>query len=117
MNNLRLMGLLRKKTSHGHKVSRNYRKSIKISYSSDETLKSNVHTVVGKAMIDGAANKRRTIIAKSLNFKDKQEVLSEYKARKFWTKGIFINEDFLKILWRNAKISSKELRCYKKKGS
>ena len=68
-------------------------------------------------MIDGAANKRRTIIAKFLNFKDKQEVLSEYKARKFWTKGIFINADFLKILWRNAKVSSKELRCYKKKGS
>ena len=45
-------------------------------------------------MIDGAPNKRRTIIAKFLNFKDKQEVLSEYKARKLWTKGIFINEDF-----------------------
>ena len=45
-------------------------------------------------MIDGVANKRRTIIAKFLNFKDKQQVLSEYKARKLWTKGIFINEDF-----------------------
>ena len=45
-------------------------------------------------MIDGAPNKRRTIIAKFLNFKDKQGVLSEYKARKLWTKGIFINEDF-----------------------
>ena len=45
-------------------------------------------------MIDGAPNKRRTILAKSPNFKGKQEVLSEYKARKLWTKGIFINEDF-----------------------
>ena len=45
-------------------------------------------------MIDGSPNKRRTIIAKFLNFKGKQEVLSEYKARKLWTKGIFINEDF-----------------------
>ena len=45
-------------------------------------------------MIDGAANKRRKIIAKFLNFKEKQEVLSEYKARKLWTKGIFMNEDF-----------------------
>ena len=48
----------------------------------------------GKTMIDGAANKRRTIMAKFLNFKDKQEVLSECKLRKLWTKGIFINEDF-----------------------
>ena len=39
----------------------------------------------GKIMIDGAPNKRRTIIAKFLNFK---------------------------ILWRNAKVSSKELRSY-----
>ena len=45
-------------------------------------------------MIDGAPNKRRTILAKSPNFKGKPEVLSEYKARKLWTKGIFINEDF-----------------------
>ena len=44
-------------------------------------------------MIDGAPNKRRTILAKSPNFKGKQEVLSKYKARKLWTKGIFINED------------------------
>ena len=39
----------------------------------------------GKTMTDGDANKRRAIIAKFLNFKDKQEVLSEYKARKLWT--------------------------------
>ena len=45
-------------------------------------------------MIDGAPNKRRTIISKFLNFKDKQDALSEYKARNLWTKGIFINEDF-----------------------
>ena len=45
-------------------------------------------------MIDGAPNKRRTIIAKFLNFKDKQEVLSKYKARKLWTKNIFLNENF-----------------------
>ena len=47
-------------------------------------------------MTERAANKRRTIIAKFLNFKDKQ-VLSKCKARKLWTKG----EDFLKMLWRN----------------
>ena len=32
-----------------------------------------------KTIIDGSPNKRRTIIAKFRSFKDKQEVLSEYK--------------------------------------
>ena len=45
-------------------------------------------------MIDEVANKRRPIIAKFLNFKDKQEVLSGYRARKLWSKVIFINEGF-----------------------
>ena len=45
-------------------------------------------------MVDGTPNKRRTITAKFLKFKDKKEVLSEHKARKLWTKGIFKNEDF-----------------------
>ena len=53
-----------------------------------------MHTVVEKKKIDGAPNKKRTIVARFLNFEDKQEVLSEYKARKLWTKGIFINKDF-----------------------
>ena len=47
-NNLGLMRLLRKKTSHGHKVRRNYRKSLKIHCSLNGTLKLNVHTVVEK---------------------------------------------------------------------
>ena len=47
-------------------------------------------------MTDRAPNKKRIIIAKFVNFYDKQEVLSEYKARKLWTEGIFINKDFSK---------------------
>ena len=72
---------------------------------------------IGKTMIDGSPNKRRTIIAKFVNFMDKQEVLSEYKARKSWNKCIFFMKLFLKILWRSAKVSSKELRSYGKKES
>ena len=69
----------------------------------------------GKKKIDGAPNKKRTIVARFLNFEDKQEVLSEYKARKLWTKGIFINEDFsedtiekCKGLFERAKESREE---------
>ena len=66
-------------------------------------------------MTEGAQNKRRTIIAKFRNFKDKQELLYECKARKLWTKGIFINDDFsedtmekCKSLFQRAKELLKE---------
>ena len=45
-------------------------------------------------MIDGETNKKRTIVAKLLNIKDKKEVLSEYRAQNLKTKGIFINKGF-----------------------
>lgn len=45
-------------------------------------------------MIDGETNKKRTIVAKLLNIKDKKEVLSEYRAQNLKTKGIFINNGF-----------------------
>ena len=48
----------------------------------------------GKTRIDGTRGKRRTIIVQFLNFKDKQQFLSKYKAQNLWTKNIFINEDF-----------------------
>ena len=47
-----------------------------------------------KTRIDGTRGKRRTIIVQFLNFKDKQQFLSKYKAQNLWTKNIFINEDF-----------------------
>ena len=64
-------------------------------------------------MIDGFSNKRRAVMAKFLNFKDKQEVLSEYKAQKLWTKDIFINEDFSEDTMKKRKglfQRAKELR-------
>ena len=73
------MGLLKKKTNYGHRVGRYYRKSLKISCSSNRIL--NVHTVVEKERTpNGSPNKKRKIVANVLNFKEKQEVLSVYKA-------------------------------------
>ena len=40
----------------------------------------------GKTKIGGAPDKKRPFVAKFLNFKDKQEVLSEHKASFFLTK-------------------------------
>ena len=45
-------------------------------------------------MINRVSNNRKNIIAKFLNFKNKQEVLSEFKAQKLWTKGMLVSEDF-----------------------
>ena len=47
-----------------------------------------------KTRIDGTRGKRRTIIVQFLNFKDKQQFLSKYKAQNLWMKNISINEDF-----------------------
>ena len=48
----------------------------------------------GKTKTNGAPNKKKTIVAKFLNFKDKQEVLSKYKAPKLWINGILIPVNF-----------------------
>lgn len=43
---------------------------------------------------NGKNGKKRTIIAKIHNFKDKQKILSKYREKKLWEKGIYVNEDF-----------------------
>ena len=43
-----------------------------------------------KTKVDRASNKKRTIVAKFLNFKDKQEVLSQCKTRKLWIKKVYL---------------------------
>ena len=74
------MGLLRKKRSHGHKSEKKLQEIIKCQLQFEQNIEIERAHRSGKAMIDGVANKRRTIIAKFLNFKIKHEVLSEYKA-------------------------------------
>ena len=73
-----------------------------------------------KTMIDGAPNKNRTVIAKFLNFKNIQEVLSEYKVQKLLTKAIFLEEYFFedtiekrKGLFQRAKELREEERFVK----
>ena len=67
------MRLLRKKTIHVHQVRRKLQ---------EQDIEIERAHRIGKTMIDGVPNKKRTIIDKFLNFKDKQEVLSECKAGK-----------------------------------
>ena len=66
------MELLRKKISHGHKVSGNYKKSFKDQLQFERDIEIKQAHRSWKTMLDGSLNKRRTIIAKFLIFKDKQ---------------------------------------------
>ena len=76
------MGLLRKKTIHVHQVRRKLQEVVKDQLQFEQDIEIERAHRIGKTMIDGFPNKKRKIIDKFLNFKDKQEVLSEYKAGK-----------------------------------
>ena len=45
---------------------------------------------------DGTRNKKRTIVAKFLNFRDKSRIPHAYREEKLWKEIIFVNEDFSK---------------------
>ena len=48
--------------------------------------------------------KRRTIIAKFLNYKQREKVLKKYKKLKLWEDHIHINEDFIEYTVENRRI-------------
>ena len=41
---------------------------------------------------DGARNRKRTIVMKLFNFKDKSRILYTYRENKLWKKKIFVSE-------------------------
>ncbi|XP_065672183.1 uncharacterized protein LOC136090007 [Hydra vulgaris] len=41
-----------------------------------------------------SGKRKRTIVVKFLNYKDREIVLNEYKKRKLWNEKIYINEDY-----------------------
>ena len=43
---------------------------------------------------DGTRNRKRTIVVKFLNFKDKSRILHTYREKKLWKEKVFVNEDF-----------------------
>ena len=65
----------------------------------------------GTVFVEGVRNQKRTIVAKFLNFKDKEKVLKQFKEKKLWNKKLFINENFFeatielrKSLFKRAKV-------------
>ena len=43
---------------------------------------------------DGTRNRKRTIVVKFPNFKDKSRILHTYREKKLWKEKVFVNEDF-----------------------
>ena len=43
---------------------------------------------------DGTRNRKRTIVVKFLNFKDKSKILYTYREKKLWKEKVFVEEEF-----------------------
>ena len=43
---------------------------------------------------DGTRNRKRTILVKFLNFKEKSRILHTYREKKLWKEKVFVNKDF-----------------------
>ena len=66
---------------------------------------------------DGTRNRKRTIVVKFLNFKDKSKILHTFREKKLWKEKIFIYEDFrrrqqafVRACYRKQKIFDRRTR-------
>ena len=109
-NNLRTDGIIEEENESWSQSEKKLQEIVKDQLQFERDIEIERAHSSGKTIIEESPNKRRTIIAKFLNFKDKQEVLSEYKARKLWTKGIFINEDFSEDTMEKRKSLSQRVK-------
>ena len=70
----------------------------------------------GKTSINGERNYKRTIVARFLNYKDKNKVLNQFRAKKLWNKNIYINEDFSGTTMELRKGLFRQAKDLKEKG-
>ncbi|XP_065658829.1 uncharacterized protein LOC136083361 [Hydra vulgaris] len=62
---------------------------------------------------DGSIRRRRTVVVKFLDYKDRENILENYKKLKLWNEKIYINEDFSErttIIRKQLFIKAKEIR-------
>ena len=60
--------------------------------------------------------KRRTIVAKFLNYKQHEEVLNKYNKIKLWENQIYINEDFSEYTVEKRRILLKHAKEIRERG-
>jgi hypothetical protein len=60
------------------------------------------------------SNRKRTIVAKFLNYKDRETILFKYRDLKLWKEEVYINEDFsdpTMVIRKELFKKAKELRA------
>ena len=93
-NNLQFMGIKEKSGVESEKWEESEVKvkvflQDKLGLETEEIIIERVHRIGKKE-----EEKRRTVIAKFLNYKQREKVLNKYKELKLWEDQIYINEDF-----------------------
>jgi hypothetical protein len=120
-NNLRVGGITECNGETWEQTEEKLKKMIQdtLGISSHDVEVERAHRTGLKKNRDGTVNKKRTIVAKFLNYKTKTEILSKYKEKQLWKQNIFINDDFSeatnlkrKRLFAKGKMEKENGRCY-----
>ena len=109
-NNLRFMGMKKKsgvesETWEESKAKVKVFLQEKLGLETDEITIERAHSVGKKE-----EGERRTIIAKFLNYKQREIVLNEYKELKLWEDQIYINQDFSEYTVEKRRFLSKRAK-------
>ena len=115
-NNLRFMGIKEKSGVESETWEESEAKvkvflQEKMGLETDEITIERAHRIGKKE-----EGKRRTIIAKFLNYKQREKVLKKYKKLKLWEDHIHINEDFSEYTVENRRILFKRAKEIRKRG-
>ena len=63
----------------------------------EDILIERAHRAVKIQRNDGTRNRKRTIVVKFPNFKDKSRILHNYREKKLWKEKVFVNKDFSEL--------------------
>ena len=113
-NNLRFDGLSQAQGEDWHASEAKIKKVIKEKLGIENVEIERAHRI-GKEERDDPSQKR-TIIAKSLNYKDKEKVMREYRSCKLWEERLYTNEDFSEETMEIRKELFKQAKELRKKG-
>ena len=63
----------------------------------EDILIERAHRAVKIQRNDGTRNRKRAIVVKFPNFKDKSRILHNYREKKLWKEKVFVNKDFSEL--------------------
>ena len=92
-NNLRFENINEEKDETWEKSEVKLKKILKDKLGIENVEIERAHRTGPRVDIEGK-KKNRTIVAKFLNYKDRENILQEYKKQKLWKDKLYVNEDF-----------------------